>query len=309
MTKRTYTIIIALLVALDIATGFWYIAGHINSDGKSDIFDSDHGLAVAADTISDKSIDDKFEMIENDAYFVSNSPAIAGNMQTFFASIKRIKCKLPTEINGNSDLGDLMAAIAEKAFPGSHSNLDGGIQMFLKAPTFNYKGIDYKVIDTAPTIVAKYGNVQGVKIYPIFTSRNYLVMAIDLTSYDGDKTREKLLFVNYNRTSQTVLKKGNIFAANTDDDILELVNKKIEKLNEEEHESFKEASYLSPELYLRRNGIFFVYQPGEISDDKDPIEVFVSFKTLQEYLTPTFRGIVSENADYNELKPITFKQG
>ena len=39
MTKRTYIIIIALLVALDVATGFWYIVNHINTDGKSDLFD------------------------------------------------------------------------------------------------------------------------------------------------------------------------------------------------------------------------------------------------------------------------------
>lgn len=40
MTKRTYIIIIALLVALDVATGFWYIVNHINTDGKSDLFDT-----------------------------------------------------------------------------------------------------------------------------------------------------------------------------------------------------------------------------------------------------------------------------
>ena len=75
MTKRTYIIIIALLVALDVATGFWYIVNHINTDGKSDLFDRRSELIAAADTIADIFVPDKFEVSENNAYFVSKEPA------------------------------------------------------------------------------------------------------------------------------------------------------------------------------------------------------------------------------------------
>ncbi|MDO4510933.1 MAG: hypothetical protein Q4B68_03835 [Bacteroidales bacterium] len=307
MTKRTYFIIISLLVALDIATGFWYIAGHINSDGNSDIFDSDHDEVTLADTISSQSTPDRYEMVENNAYFVSTMPAIAGNMRTYFASIKRIKSKVPTEINGRTDVETLMAAVAEKAFPNSHGSLQAGIQMFLKTPSFNVKNLAYKVLDTAPTITAKYGNVQGVRIYPIFTSRSYLVMAIAITSYNGTNTSEKQYFVNYNRSTHTVLHRHDILAEGTDEKVLELVNQKIGVLVDEASMPLHSASRLSPEIYLRSKGIFFVYQPGEVADATEGvIEIFVPFKSLQEHLTPSFRGLVVENADYCELKPLAF---
>ena len=41
MSKRQLFIIIAILVVLDIAAGFWYLAGHINADGNGAVlFDS-----------------------------------------------------------------------------------------------------------------------------------------------------------------------------------------------------------------------------------------------------------------------------
>ena len=93
---------------------------------------------------------------------------------------------------------------------------------------FNANGVDYKALDTEPTITQKYGNVQGVKIYPTFSSRGYLVMAISLTSYDSGKKREKIYYVNYNRRGQSVLSFNSIFASNSEDALLTLVNNKIE---------------------------------------------------------------------------------
>ncbi|UKI43627.1 MAG: hypothetical protein L6U16_11470 [Porphyromonadaceae bacterium] len=234
MTKRTYIIIIALLVALDIATGFWYIVNHINTDGKSDLFDRRSELIATADTIADTFVPDKFEVSENNAYFVSKAPAIDDDAQTYYASIKRIKSKLPTEINGNKNIDAIFAAIADKAFPKSHSNYQGGIHAFLKTPVFNASGVDYKPLDAEPTITQKYGNVQGVKIYPTFSSRGYLVMAISLTSYDSGKKREKIYYVNYNRRGQSVLSFNSIFASNSEDALLTLVNNKIESLADDE---------------------------------------------------------------------------
>ncbi|MBS7394495.1 MAG: hypothetical protein KIG90_08785, partial [Muribaculaceae bacterium] len=103
-----YIIIIALLVALDVATGFWYIVNHINTDGKSDLFDRRSELIAAADTIADTFVPDKFEVRENNAYLVSKEPAIDDDAQTYYASVKRIKSKLPTEINGNKNIDAIL---------------------------------------------------------------------------------------------------------------------------------------------------------------------------------------------------------
>ena len=310
MTKRTYIIIIALLVALDVATGFWYIVNHINTDGKSDLFDRRSELIAAADTIADIFVPDKFEVSESNAYFVSKEPANDDDAQTYYASIKRIKSKLPTEINGNKNIDAIFAAITDKAFPQSHSNYQSGIHAFLKTPVFNANGVDYKALDTEPTITQKYGNVQGVKIYPTFSSRGYLVMAISLTSYDSGKKREKIYYVNYNRRGQSVLSFNSIFASNSEDALLTLVNNKIESLADDEGMPLHKATRLSANVYARKRGIFFVYQAGEIADESEGmIEIFLSFKALQKHLTSSFKALVSENGDYQEYKPITFKQG
>ncbi len=310
MTKRTYIIIIALLVALDLATGFWYVVSHINKDGKSDFFDSGSEMAEAADTIPDAHVPDKFEITESSAFFVSVSPAVEGDNQTYYASIKRVKCKLPTEINGNKDVSTLKAAIADKAFRGSHSNFQNGLQSYLRTPVFNASSIDYKKLSTVPSIVAKYGNVQGVKIYPVFTSRNILVMAIDQTSYDGYKTRERNFFVNYNRRNHAVLTASDIFDQHAADAVLETVNDKIASLADDGGMALRKASRLPSELCIRKKGIFFVFQAGEIADESEgTIEILIPFSSLKNHLTPLAQGLVSENGNFKNPKPITFKNG
>lgn len=310
MTKRSYIIIIALLVALDIATGFWYMANHLNSDGKSDIFDGSNGTATAADTIADANVPDKFSVSTDHAYFVSKAPAVDDDAQTYYASIKRIKCKLPTEVNGNKNTEALLSAIAEKAFSKHGTNMTDGKSAWLKTPVFNASNVDFKTIGSEPTITSNYGNVQGIKIYPEFSSRSYLVMAIDLTSYDGQKKSERKHYVSYDRRSQSVLTKAEIFAPNSSEAILALLNKKIANLAEEDDLPLNKASRLPNDLYARKNGVFFVYQPGEIADESEGvIEIFLPFSALKAHFTASFKTLVAENGGYTNFKPIAFKQG
>ncbi len=310
MTKRTYIIIIALLVALDVATGFWYVTGHINKDGKSDFFDGSRELAEDADTIPDGNVADKYEVTESSAFFVSVNPAVEGDNQTYYASIKRVKCKLPTEVNGSKDLATLKGAIADKAFRGSHSNFQGGIQNFLKTPVFNASDVDYKSLGTTPSIMAKYGNVQGIKIYPVFTSRNILVMEIDQTSYDGDKTRERNFFVNYNRRNHAVLTAADIFNTNTEEAVLKVVNAKIGSLADDGGMPLHKATRLPSELCLRKKGIFFVFQSGEIANESEgTIEILIPYSSIKKQLAPSVQSLVSDNTDFKNPKPITFKRG
>lgn len=310
MTKRSYIIIIALLVALDTATGFWYMANHLNSDGKSDIFDSRSGTVAAADTIADANVPDKFTVTTDHAYFVSKAPAVDGDAQTYYASIKRIKCKLPTEVNGSTNTEALLSAIAEKAFAKRGASIAEGKSAWLKTPAFNASDVDFKAIDSEPTITSNYGNVQGIKVYPVFSSRSYLVMAIDLTSYDGHKKSERMHYVSYDRRSQSVLTKAEIFAPNSSDAVLALLNKKIASLADDEDLPLSKASRLPSDLYARKNGVFFVYQPGEIADESEGvIELFLPFSALKAHFTASFKTLVAENGGYTNFKPIAFKQG
>ena len=91
MSKRNYFIIIAILVAVDIATAFWYLAGHINSDGKNDFFSAGSELATDADTLIENFVPDKYQTIEYNAFFVSKAPVIPSDQRTYYTSIKRLK--------------------------------------------------------------------------------------------------------------------------------------------------------------------------------------------------------------------------
>lgn len=310
MSKRNYIIIIAILVAVDIATAFWYLAGHINSDGKNDFFSAGSELATEADTLNDSYTPDKYETIEYNAFYVSKQPAIPTDQATYYTSIKRLKINIPTTINDETNTDNLLAEVAKKAFPNSHGGLDSGIQMFLKSPSFNVANVDYKVISSAPTIFSKYGNVQGVKIYPIFTSKNYLVMAINRSSYKGVTTQNSAYYVNFNRYSHSVISKSNIFIDDEDDKLLRIVNDKIEKLNTDQPKlNLHQATTLSQEIYLRKNGLFFVYQAGIIANEEEgAMEIYIPFSSLNPYLKPEFKTLIATNSHCQELKPLTFSR-
>ena len=308
MSKRNYFIIIAILVAVDIATAFWYLAGHINSDGKNDFFSAGSELATEADTLNENFVPDKYQTIEYNAFFVSKAPVIPSDQRTYYTSIKRLKTNIPTTINGETNTDRLLAEVARKAFPNSHGGLDNGVQNFLKSPAFNVPNVDYKVINSAPTIFAKYGNVQGVKIYPIFTSKNYLVMAINRSSYKGVVTQNTAYYVNYNRYSHSIISKEDIFINDVDNKLLSIVNDKIEKLNENQPNlELHQANTLSQEIYLRKNGLFFVYQAGAIANEEEGvIEIYIPFSTLNPYLKPEFSSLITTNSHCQELKPLAF---
>ena len=314
MTKRTYTIIIALLVALDIATGFWYFSNHVNSDGKGGDFFADANSsdddATMADTIPDGQTGDKFELIADNAYFVSESPLIAGKSDTYYTSIKRFKAKVPTSINGNQSLEALVSALASKAFDSSSEiSIETGLNAFLGEPSFNDKVGSYKKLESAPDIVKDYGNVKGIKIYPTFGSENFLVMAIDKTSYNGESTSERLEFVTFNRRTLQVMEKGEILNPSQEEGILALVNANIDKMRHESRRHLASASHLPSEIYPRRNGIYFVYAAGTIASEKEGIiEVFVGYNALSPYLTEEFNDIAKTNTNFTEYDPVTFAQ-
>lgn len=310
MTRRKLLIIIGLLVALDIATGFWYLAGHVNSDGKGGLFGDGDGAAAMADTLSDGTVTDKFNTISDSQYFVSKEPAIEDDASTYYSCIKRFKAKLPISVNGNNNVSSLMEAIAEKAFGASgNSNVETAGSNWLKTPRFAVSKVDYKVINSEPNIFEEYGAVEGVKIYPLYSSNQLLVMAVDKTFYNGHETAEQLGFVNFNRTTLSVITAYDIFRQSENANVLNLVNKKINQLNDDKGTHYSNASALPTEICPRKKGIFFVFPEGELADkSKGVIEILVEYKDLKNALTPKFESIIKNDANHHSFKAITFKK-
>ena len=307
MTKRTLIIIIAILAVLDIAAGFWYLASHVNSDGKSgELFENDR-QAVDADTISESIVPDKFKIIEKQGYFVSKEPSKQGHYRTYWSSVKRFKGRIPVTINGSTAINSLMAEITRKTFGFNDPSLETHINAFTKEPVFNTKeDVDYKKMLKKPFTEDHYGNVQNIKVYPTFNSNHILVMVIDQTTFNGDYFQEKMQFVTFNRLRQQVMTNDEIINYNESSEILNLVNENIDKLKEEGHD-LHHAIHLPSEIYVRRNGIFFIFPAGTIASLNDGMqEIFVYYKQLKPYLTKDFRHIVEHNNGFWHYNPISF---
>ena len=116
MSKRQLFIIIAILVVLDIAAGFWYLAGHINADGNGAVlFDSSDEAVEAADTVAGNSKPDHFETMAAHAYYVSRQPVEEEDASTYLSCIKRFKGRIKSTTKCTSHFVREITAAKPKA--------------------------------------------------------------------------------------------------------------------------------------------------------------------------------------------------
>ncbi|MBQ7691311.1 MAG: hypothetical protein IJT30_09020 [Muribaculaceae bacterium] len=310
MSKRTYFIIILLLVVVDIVAGFWYLAVRIEAgvDGL-DLFQSqaDSTQVVAADTISELNVPDVFRSFSRDTFFVSNQLADKAIPTSRFTSVKRIRLRWPEQVNGNDSLPSLERALLEKMFATDRTSLTFAVSQELGKPTFNTTHqVAYHTVAKAPATLSKYSNVSTLLAYPIMTSMRLLVMKVERKRYNGIETTTSAAYVHYDRGLQRVLAKGDIFDSENDPKLLELINSKIDRLNLEQHLNLSQATQLPTEFMAKRKGILFVFATGVIADPADgPIEVFVDYSDLQTVFTPLFKKLVEDNDGFWDYKPLT----
>ncbi len=307
ITKRSLYITIALLAAIDVAAGLWYLTGHINSDGKLQSMLDGTTNAVQADTVSSGNGMDEFMTMSDNAYYVSKEPVVEDDADSYYTCVKRFKGRIPRIVNGNAALTDLIAQISYKAFGEQNAQVDVGIKKFLDTPAWSTDAtVDFKSIGKAPKIVKGYGHVEGVKVYPALASRNWLVMVVDKTVYDGRVTHEQLRFVTYDRTRNRVLDNSEVIANSGTDKVLAAINAKLEK---EGLDGLHMVTQLPGEMYLSRDGIHFVWASGEVAAEHEGVvKAFVPYKTLRPSLTPAFATLLDSNGKFKNFEPLSFKK-
>ncbi len=141
MTKRNLIIVIILLSVIDLVAAGWYMSRRIEASGKSqNLFeqrDSTEVIAMA-DTVTNASQADVFDKEQhNTYYFIANTPSIAGDNSSRYASIKHVKVRWPKKINGDDELTELNKELISKAFGNSHSSLKDARYVYLNTPSFN----------------------------------------------------------------------------------------------------------------------------------------------------------------------------
>ena len=297
MTKRNLIIVIILLSVIDLVAAGWYMSCRIEASGKSqNLFeqrDSTEVIAMA-DTVTNASQADVFDKEQhNTYYFIANTPSIAGDNSSRYASIKHVKVRWPKKINGDDELTELNKELISKAFGNSHSSLNGD---------------DYKKLTSAPTIVPVYGNVSQVLVYPYMTSQRLLVMEIDKVEYDGRNTSEDNYFIHYDRLRQRVMSRLDILVAEAgkENDLLKIINKKIDEINKGRSKGqLQHALNVPAEICCTKNGILFQYKHGSISSE--PVEILIDNSKLEPFFTEEFKQMQEHNEGYHiysdKLKP------
>ncbi len=313
MSKRTYLILILLLVVVDIVAGFWYLAVRIETNGNSvDIFGQppETGPVMEADTISETNIPDVFRMFSRDTFFMSNQPADKSLPSSYFTSVKHIRLRWPESINGNDSLVTLEHALLEKMFSTDRTSLSFAINQELGKPTFNTAhNIAYHSVASAPASHSKYSNESSLLVYPILTSMRLLVMEVERQRYNGIETVKSRAYVHYDRGRQRVLAQGDIFDRENESLLLETINKKINRLNLEQKLNLNQASQVPREFMAKHKGCLFIFPTGSIAPPNEgPTEVFIGYDELMPLFTPLFKTLVEENEGYWDYKPLSINK-
>lgn len=304
MSKRQLFIIIAILVVLDIAAGFWYLAGHINADGNGAVlFDSSDEAVEAADTVAGNNKPDHFETMAAHAYYVSRQPVEEEDASTYLSCIKRFKGRIPVSVNGNKALGELLLALDRKAFDSTSTSMRACVDKFVGTPVFTagFGDIDYKKIKAEPDVVMGYGYVEGVKVYPVFGSKCFLVMAIDKTGFTGKEDVEEMALVTYDRIHQRVLNAYDMLDMSQEGALLRVLNDAAES----QHGIEGGIPKLPQELCPRRNGFYFIFPAGTI--DSRVAQVYVPYKKVWGQLGASFRHMVKSNTGFKTYDPVSYR--
>ena len=307
MSKRNLVIIIVLLVIIDIAAAFWYLSLRIEASGEShDLWQSGDTTATMADTLTNTSLPDTFDIREFHAYHVSRSPAIKGNQDSYYVCVRRVKVRWPSSVNGKDSVPQLEAALLTSMFGRSNNNLAVAASQWMQTPKFTIEAVnDYKEIERQPKLIGRYAYTEQLLAYPILTSLRMLVMEVDHRTTGGETKMVRSSYVHYDRVRQTVLDRKAIIAQAEEPLLLTLINNKIERLNNEKKLQLERAAKVANDFHATRAGIIFEYPAGEIAPASEgPIEVLIDYPLLGPVLTRNFKNLLNLNDGYWKYKPI-----
>lgn len=308
MSKRNLVIIIALLVIIDIAAAFWYLSLRIEASGEShDLWQrSDDTTATVADTLTTTSVPDTFDVQDFHTYYVSRTPAVRGDENSYYTCVKRVKVRWPVSVNGNDSLPALEQALLNCMFGKAGGNLSFAAAQWTQLPKFNVEALtDFKEIDTRPRIVPRYAYTEQMLAYPILTSLRLLVMEVDHRTQSGETSTLTTRYVHYDRVKQSVLERKHIFEQGKEPILLSLINDKIERLNNEKRLQLERASNVANEYHATRAGLIFDYPAGELAPaNEGVVEILIDYPPLYSVLTQDFKNLINLNDGYWKYKPI-----
>ena len=301
MTKRSLYITILILAVLDLAAAAWWVAGHFNSDGRSRLFENPEN-AVMADTLADVKHPDNYRLLNEFAYYSATS--YNGGEYT---DIIRIKALWPVSINGDNSVAELKEALIGKMFGKQYNDIKQAFDTTLARPKFVGKPIGtVRRLSSKPETSEGLGMEHYYRAYPYMSSDRLVEYRIERGIFDGYRARHEMAMAHYDRVRQQVITIDMVFDLSQKNEVLKLVNKRIDRLVSADGLKLRNTPDLPQEFVLASNSIIFIFPAGAIDDDIDPVEVKVDHEDLWPYLTSYFKDIVSSNANFTTYRRLEF---
>ena len=301
MTKRSLYITMLILAVLDLAAAAWWAAGHFNSDGRSRLFDSDDN-AVMADTLADVARPDNYRLLNEYAYYSASS--YDGSEYT---DIIRIKALWPVSINGDNSVGELKEALIGKMFGKQYDDIKQAFDSTLAKPKFVAAARTPRRLSTKPTTVDGRGMEHYYRAYPYVASDRLVEYRIERGIYDGYQAQHEVAMAHYDRARQQVITIDMVIDLSRKNDVLKLVNSRINRLVSADGLKLRNTPNLPQEFVLASNGIIFIFPAGTIADvDTGSIDVKVHYNDLWPYLTAYFKDIANTNANFKTYRRLEF---
>jgi len=310
MTKRTFILTTTLLIVIDIAAAFWYFTMRSEKEDEHNPFSTD-SVAVhnANGKIGFNSVPDSFRTVKTYyAFYESDHKGYENGRGDHYTSIMTTSMRWPVAINGNDSIDNLEQALLKQAFGTEMISLRNAVDRYLSNPVFNTPSAgSFHRLKNEPQPQKGFSYKVNTLIYPLMTSFRLLVMRVDRKTENGQYAITHTQFTHYDRMAQRVLSTSDILRSDKNQQLLSLINKKIELLKNEEGKdlSMLSASQVAGVIRCAPKGIFFEYPPGEIaSREKGTISVFLSYKDLEDCMTQNFSALVEDNEGYWNYKPL-----
>ena len=302
MTKRTLLIIIGLLVLLDSAAFFVYLIGNSNSDGKSPIENVFRdSVATVADTIPSTFIEDKFDTITRNESFLSLDKMKVGNEFKSMKCMMKIKLIWPVAVNNNNDLSSLHRELLSRITSTSSDDVKEALDQLFEKPEFAHESTRFVATgddsDFAPEINK---TMQQYRIFPYISTNYLLEMVVLAEKHNGSSLSRYMNIVHYDRVHHNVISIDKIFDLSKSDDILALVNQRIEaEKMSGTHDNWHETNILPTEFLLGRKSVVFYLPDGSIAPRGTGLhEISVSNEDLEPYFTSYYSELLANDTNF-----------
>lgn len=301
MTKRTLYIIICLLLFLDASAIFIYIVGNSNRDGKSAIdFSRDKSIpAEVADTIPDRLIEDRYDTITRSASFVATD-VVADNGKRMTCDVK-FKLVWPKSVNNNTELKVIEDAIMERLFGKTYFNINEAINTTMANPEFAKPSNQFVIVtDKNGQDSSSNHTKQLYRAFPYFRTSYLLEYVILIEKYQGDKATRIMNVVHYDRLHNKIINIDRIFDMKHSNEILALVNQKIEALKLTKKNDIHETPVLPTEFLLGTKSVIFYMPDGVIAPPGTGLyEVSVHNSDLTPYFTSFYNELLNNESHFD----------